>query len=164
MYITHLTLNTGHTARTPRSDVSASVTKLLADWLPATVNSGRVHALPVPELSHFSAQVSMEDGGLVVTVSAPLGPHTPGQVHAGQTIPLVTFGVAQRSRQGALLWAMLLQSFGAKPGLQAPVTPWCAVALHPSLGAYTEPVDWLGDFERCVAWAWITRNAELRAV
>lgn len=164
MYITHLTLNSGHTARTPRSDVSASVTKLLADWLPTAVNSGRSHALPVPELSHFSAQVFVQDGGLVVTVSAPLGPHVPGQAHVGQTIPLVTFGVAQRSRQGAALWAMLLQAFGAKPGLQEPGAPWCAVAVHPSLGAFTGPVDWLGDFERCVAWAWITRNPGLQGV
>ena len=162
MYLNHITLATSHMARTSRADVAPDVTALLADWLPGAINSGQTHPLPVPSLSHFGAQVLVQDGGLVVTVVAPVGPHQHGKPHAGQTMPLVTFGVAQRSRQGAALWAMLIKAFGSAPGLQQPGTPWCAVAIHPSITAYPEPVDWLGDFERCVAWAWLTRNPDLR--
>jgi hypothetical protein len=162
MYLNHITLNTGHVARTNRADVAPAITQLLANWLPGTLNSGQTHPLPVGELSHFGAQVFVQDGALVVTVVAPVGPHQPGQPYAGQTMPLVTFGVAQRSRQGAQLWSMLTTSFGATPRIKQPGTPYCAVAIHPSIAIYAGPVDWLGDFERCVAWAWITRNPDLK--
>lgn len=164
MYINHITLNTGHLARTQRAGVDPEVTALLAPWLQVIVNSGQAHPLPVPELAHISAQAFVQDGGLVVTVSAPAGPHTPGKPHTGPAMPLVTLGVAQRSRQGAALWALLVNAFGQKPGLQEPGAPWLAVALHPSAAAYTGALDWLGDFERCIAWAWITRNPVLGAV
>lgn len=163
MYLNHITINTGHIARTSRADVAPEVTKLLADWLPSTINSGKAHPLPAPELSHFSAQVFVQDGALVVTVSAPVGPHTPGKPHAGMAMPLVTFGVAQRSRQGAPLWDMLGKAFGCKTGVKQPDAPFCAVAIHPSIAAYAGPVEWLGDFERCAAWAWIKRNPDLRS-
>lgn len=163
MYINHITLSTGHIARTSRSDVAPAVTALLAKWLPDTINSGKYHPLPSPDLSHFCAQVLEDGGALVVTVSAPVGPHQQGKPFAGKTMPLVTFGVATRSRQGPPLWGMMIQAFDYKPGLQQPGTPYCAVAIHPSIAMYTGPVEWLGDFERCVAWEWITRNPELRA-
>lgn len=162
MYINHITLNTGHIARTNRADVAPKVTALLANWLSAIINSGKAHPLPSPDLSHFNAQALVQDGALVVTVSAPAGPHQHGKPFAGRTMPLVTFGVATRSRQGAPLWKMMVQAFDCKLGLLQPGTPYCAVAIHPSLAMYSGPVEWLGDFERCVAWAWITRNPELR--
>ena len=161
MYLNHLTLSTGHLARTQRADVAPAVTELLAGWLPGTIKTGRSHPLPVPTLSHFSAQVFVHAGALVVTVSAPVGPHEQGTPHIGQTVPLVTFGVAQRSRQGADLWASLTKAFLTARGLEMPGAPWCAVAVHPSIAAYAGPVEWLGDFERCIAWAWITRNPDL---
>ena len=158
MYINHITLNTGHLARTLRADVAPEVTALLAPRLQEIANSGQAHPLPVPELAHISAQAFVQDGGLVVTVSVPVGPHAPGKPHKGPTMPLATLAVAQRSRHGAALWELLASAFGAKPGLQEPRTPWIAVALHPSAAAYTGALDWLGDLERCVAWAWITRH------
>jgi len=163
MHINHITLSTGHIARTSRADVAPAVTKLLAEWLPSTINTGKAHAFPAPDLSHFCAQCFVQDGALVVTVSAPVGPHQQGKPHAGQTMPLVTFGVAQRSRQGAPLWDMLGRAFGCKAGLKQPDTPYCAVAVHPSIAIYAGPVEWLGDLEQCIAWAWITRNPDLRA-
>lgn len=162
-YINHITLSTGHTARTQRSDVAQAVTELLSGWLSGIVDSGKIHTLPVQPLAHFGAQAFVQDGALVVTVSAPIGPHQQGKPHTGKTMPLVTFGVATRSRQGGPLWSMLTSAFGAAKGLQQPGAPYCAVAIHPSIAAYNGPTDWLGDFERCVAWAWITRNPDLQA-
>lgn len=154
-YLNHITLNTGHIARTNRADVATAITPLLAEWLLDTINTGKAHALPVAELSHISAQVFMQHGALVVTVSAPVGPHQQGKPFSGKTMPMVTFGVATRSRHGESLWSMLVNAFGCVNGLQPPTTPYCAVAIHPGIAAYTGPIEWLGDFERCVAWAWI---------
>ena len=38
------------------------------------------------------------------------------------------------------------------------LAPWLAVITHPTLAAHLGATEWLGDFERCVAWAWITRH------
>jgi hypothetical protein len=93
----------------------------------------------------------------------PLGPHVPGKKHStdeAKFLPLVTLGVAQRSRESADLWGHLVSMLGCKPGLQQPSLPWCAVALHAPMVAFPDAVSWLGDLERCIAWAWVTRNRE----
>ena len=122
------------------------------------------HPLPVASLSHYSLRASVEEKSLLATVYAPSGPHVPGQ-HAlgGDGVPLVTFGVAQRPGYGSDLWAKLAGKFGALPGLEKPLEPWLAVAIHPGLALHSETAGWLGDFERCVAWAWVTRNPDLGA-
>lgn len=89
MYINHLTLITGHNARTSRADVDDDVLALVAPWLLSIVNAGQKSPLPVPALSHFSAVAYVQDGGLVVTVYGSSGPHLPGQP-ANSDIPLVT--------------------------------------------------------------------------
>ena len=44
------------------------------------------------------------------------------------------------------------------PSAKRPREPWCAVALHPTLAGDLGATQWLADFERSVAWAWITRT------
>ena len=40
--------------------------------------------------------------------------------------------------------------------LRRPPAPWLIVALLPALTAWDRTRwDWLGDFERCLAWAWL---------
>lgn len=164
MYLNHITLPSGHTRRSPRAEVSDEALALLAPWLRAAANSGGRAALPVAELSHYSAAALIEGGGLVVTIYGPAGPHVAGRPHAGDVMPLVALGVAQRSRQGGDLWAMMLANFGCADGLQKPGEPWCAVALHPSLIDTPDAAHWLGDLERCIAWAWITRSPQIGAI
>jgi len=162
MYINNLTLTTGHNARTSRADVADDVLAIVAPWLQSIVSTGQKTHLPVPALSHFSAVAYVQDGGLIVTVYGPSGPHREGQP-ASADIPLVTFGVAQRSRHSEPLWAMLLANFEHPEGIKQPTAPWCAVAMHPSIMAHASAIGWLADFERCVAWAWITRNTHLES-
>lgn len=162
MYINHITTTTGHNARTSRADVADEVLAVVAPWLLSIVNTGQKSPLPVPKLSHFGAIAYVQDGGLIVTVYGPSGPNRDGQP-ASADIPLVTFGVAQRSRHSEPLWAMLLANFEHAPGLGQPATPWCAVVIHPSIMAHANTIGWLADFERCVAWAWITRNTYLES-
>lgn len=163
-YIHHVTLNTGHSHRSPRSDAGDEPLAVLVNYLDQVVKRGGRHPMPIRALAHYSCMASVEDGGLLVTVYAPSGPHINGE-HAlgGSGHPVITLGVAQRSRQGRDLWGRMVAQFGAAPGLEKPAEPWCAVALHPAHDAYFwETEGWLADFERCVAWAWITRHAALR--
>ena len=166
MYINHLTITTGHKARTSRADVAEEALAIVAPWLQSIVGAGQKSPFPAPApapaLSHFSAIAYVQDGGLIVTVYGPTGPHRTGQP-ASADIPLVTFGVAQRSRHSEPLWAMLLANFEHAAGIKQPATPWCAVAVHPSIMAHPNAIGWLADFERCCAWAWITRNAQLES-
>ena len=162
MYINHLALTTGHNARTSRADVADDVLAIVAPWPQSVVGAGRKSPLPVPALRHFSAISYVQDGGLIVTVYGPSGPHLEGQP-ASADIPLVTFGVAHRSRHSEPLWAMLMANFEHPAGIKQLGTPWCAVVMHLSIMAYADAIGWLADFERCCAWAWITRNAQLES-
>lgn len=155
IYINHITLNTGHTRRSPRAEVSGDTIEKLQPWLNAAINTGSRHPLPAPGLGHISAVAMVDDGALVVTVYAPSGPHEHGKPHAGATMPLVTIGVAKRSRQSDALWGKMVKAFGSAPNLRAPAIPWCAVALHAGMLIYPSSLDWIGDFERCVAWTWM---------
>lgn len=163
MYITHTTITTGHTSRSQRSEVHDGTLKLLVPWLNKALASGVQEPLPVQPLSHYSALASIEEGGLLLTVFAPLGPHRQGVPFLGETTPLVTMGVAQRTRHAAL-WPKLTALAKIERDLPAGV-PWCGVALHlDALAAHRDAAGWLGDFERCIAWAWVTRNPGLEAV
>ena len=163
MYINHITLTTGHNTSTSRADVADDVLELVAPWLQSIVNTGQKHPLPVAALSHYSAIAFVQDGGLLVTVYGASGPHESGKP-ANADIPLVTFGVAQRSRHSEPLWVMMLASFEHAPGIKQPATPWCSTIVYPSSLMRKDALSWLADFERCCAWAWITRNAKLESI
>jgi hypothetical protein len=145
MHLNHITLSTGHTARTSRADVTDGTIAALRPWLDAAIAYQDDYPLPGPlgVRDGYRATVYVEHGALVCTVFGP------------PLEPLVTFGVAERSRQSAELWAMLVAQFGCKTGLQAPGTPWCAVVIHPAYALQHGVSAWIGDFERCVAWTWL---------
>lgn len=162
-YITHITLSTGHASRSDRSSVDDATLVVLRSWLQRLVDTGATESLPVAALSNFAAHATVGHGALLVTLLGPAGPHTPGRPAAAR-IPMITIGVAQRSRQSAELWPLMVEQFGARAGLPPPPSPWLAVAVHPSSAAYRGDIGWLADFEQCVAWAWITRNPAIGVV
>lgn len=147
-YLNHVTLSTAHTARTSRADVTDDTIKSLKPWLQAALEYVDPYPLPGPlgERDGFVMSASIKDGALICHVG-----------HA-QSGPLVTFGVAARSRQSGELWAWLCANYGSAKALQAPSAPWCAVALHPGFLEQQGAAAWLGDFERCVAWTWLERK------
>jgi len=159
-FINHITLSTGHCRPSPRAEVDDETLAILGPWLDQARKSGNIEPLPVAPLSHYGAMV-IKDVGLVVTIYGPRGPHTPGQSHSGEWLPLVTLGIAQRSRESGDLWASLLAHLGGKTGIMAPTPPWVAVSIHDTIASYPEALQWIGDLERCIAWAWITRNPAL---
>ena len=162
--INHVTLTTGHNRASPRDEVRDEILSALYPWLEQVLEAGAPTPLPAESLAHYSAKATREDIGLVLTVYAPRGPHIKGKPHKGEMVPIVTMGLAQRPDGAAVLWQQMIDVFGAAPGTEMPPTPWCAIAPHPALIQYQDAAEWLGDFERCVAWAWITRNPALDVV
>lgn len=165
MYINHYTLNSAHNHRSYRDNVSDDSIKLLASWIDDNIN-GDFAALPVPDLRHYSAKILNVDGSLVITVMGALGPHVQGQA-ANAKVPLVAFGVAHRSRHSNQLWRALTEHTDKQlhaSDIAEPKTPWLAALVYPSAMMHGESLAWLADFERCCAWAWITRNPNLQSV
>ena len=148
MYLNHITLSTGHTRRSPRSEVSDDTIKALTPWLTAALAHVDDYPLPGPlgACDGFVAGVSIQHGALLCHI---------GQVQAG---PLVTFGVAARSRQSGELWAWMCAQYGSAAALTAPGTPWCAVALHPAFGQQHGIAAWVGDFGRSLAWTYLSKK------
>lgn len=157
MYLNHITLSTGHTTRIQQGDVSGETLARVGPWLAVLVESGQPAPLPVSSLADYSAHAAVLDGALIVTISGP--PPLDGPM-AGKAPPLVSIGVANRSRHGTVLWPLMTGPVmpKAKPGLQRPGEPWCAVAIWPTLALYPAATQWLGDLERCIAWAWIDKG------
>lgn len=144
-YIWHVTLNTGHGRRSPRSEVDAGALRLVADHLERAIEADS----PLP--GNTGCQ-------LMATAS---GPWLIATVMSGDA-PLVTIGVAPRSRGAGRLWAMLHDSridLMTNPA-DVPRPPWCAARLEPGLAAYPDTAGWLGDYERLIAWAWLDMHKE----
>lgn len=153
-YITHITLNTGHTSRIRQGDVSGEALFRVTLWLHALVQSGQLMPLPVSSLSAYTAHAAVQDGALVLTVNGPA--ITNAGPMLGMSPPVVSIGVAKKSRHGHL-WGLMTTGPHmppSAPGIKAPQTPWCAVMIWPSAQLCDNAFEWLGDFERCVALAW----------
>ncbi|QNM94879.1 hypothetical protein [Chitinimonas koreensis] len=165
-YLNHYTLTTSHNRRSDRAEVAEATMAVVAPWVleHAAIDRrpGDPVALPVPEWAHYTAHLLSHDGALIVTVYGPDGPFVLGKPPT-RTTPLLTFGVATKSRHAIPLWEMLMQQPFVHPKSQRPPAPWCAVALYPVLQQHPEAARWMGDFERCVAWAWITRNVGIES-
>lgn len=163
-YIHHVTLATGHSRRSLRAECDTEVLALLGTWmgealLPDDPSKAPPVPLPVPELAAYSAHILTSAGGLVVTVYGPDRQLEPPA--SPERIPLVTFAVARKPRHAAKLWTILLRTGIAAPTPTVmPGTPWVAVVQYPTLVSCPTAVEWLGDFTRCVAWAWIERVAD----
>lgn len=81
-----------------------------------------------------------------------------GPPEHGHDLPIITMAVAIDPRCGRELWAELHKepssSLATSPA-EPPKTPWLAARLDVGGALHRETMDWLGDFERCLAWAWI---------
>lgn len=144
-YIRHLTVDTGHVRDSYRAEIRDDVIAVLR---PLLERAAAGHVVDVPgEVRPAGCRmvaVPGRDRGLRVTVSAP------AMGSSGPSLdPLVTFGVAPSSLAGAALW-----SEWGREG-EPPAAPWCATVLRGGLVQHPEAAAWLGDYERCCAWAWI---------
>jgi hypothetical protein len=151
-YISHITLNTGHTAvlhfdqdRQPSVDsVALELGRAVRDGQ-TNILLGRLRTEP----PHYQLKATAVGPSVICSVFSPVE-------HA----PLVTFGVARRSRGGRQLWSALhepgkdLQTdFSAMPS-----TPWLASRIEASAVSDLPAFEWLADYQQLVAWAWIQKT------
>jgi hypothetical protein len=147
--LTHYTLNTGQTRQSPRSEVDERLLPLLAPF----ASIGR-HELPKPFLG-FTVAVSGTAAGLFLTI------------HRGD-VPLVSCAVADAEAAADEVWPPLerlylritegrlpFASEQYHPPRRPERLPWLAVVLVGPSDKLLPAADWLADFERCLAWAWL---------
>ena len=128
----HLTLDTGHTRVSFHDEIDPGV---LARLRPLMV-AGE-HQLRNPPGG--TVKVTIDGTAALVTVFRGAA-------------PVVTFGVAADEAGAADLWPLI-----ARPGIRQPsAVPWLAVGLEIGAAAHQDDLGWLGDFERCCAWCWLS--------
>lgn len=148
----HITLTTGHLRESPRADVAESVLPVVQDLLRRALAGVRVPVPGVPQICTLTAATIRT--ALLVTVWA----------EGGRRSPLVTVGVAVEKEDSLMLWRLLHESAVGTP-LQTdartpPPVPWCAARLEVGMALHPQPADWLGDFERCLAWGWVEMRGQ----
>lgn len=141
-YIEHLTIDTGDQRRSYRTEVADEVVTLLRPLLDRVAAGERVD---VP--GDVSPRCTMHgavgrNSAMIVTVSA-VGP---------PVAPLVSIGLAPSSRAADEVWHAMTQRVRDD---RTPSAPWCAVRIYPTIALHQGAASWLGDLERCIAWAWI---------
>lgn len=147
-FVRHITIETGHERDSPRSEVGDGMIALLTLWIDRALAGERV---PIERV----------DPPCLLTMTAHGKCATATIVLAESGDPLVDLAIGAHSRCGAALWRSLHADAAGNAATSAdrvPPEPWLAVRLHQS-GLVFAPMtaEWLGDFERCLAWAWIER-------
>lgn len=148
----HYTLNIGHSRVSPRNEVDPDILVGMKRFLnPGEYDLGKLHHA----LTGYRLVVPKTPSGLVATL------------YEGQ-MPLLTLGAVASEEDQVVVWPAL-ESLYLKitelPVLrqadfavsQCPQSlPWLAVVLiAPHLCS-----DWTGDFERCLAWAYLAEQQE----
>ncbi len=128
----HYTITSGHSRQSPRSEVRDDVIAELAPLLcPGN------HPMPAPA-GGYRLRVTIDGSTMAATVTT------------GSGIPLATTIVCvdQAGLDAAL------RATGMIPATEISL-PCALVEIHPTLALDPDASGWLGDFERCIAWAWI---------
>jgi len=140
-YLWHVTLSTGHTRKSFRHEVADDVIEVCRGLLARALRG----PTPIPGMPVVMTAESSRRR-LIVRVTSD-----------GE--PVVTFGVARHSTAGATLWRLLTETSVLPVHAMAqrcPPEPWCAARLEPGIDRLDrETITALGDFERCIAWAWL---------
>jgi len=147
-HIRHVTLTTGHARDSFQGEVAPEALGALADLLSQALAGGRA---PIPNTG-CALTATAEGHALLATVY--------GAEASGVAPPIVTIGVARKSRVSPRLWGLLHEDrlqLATDPDTWPPA-PWCAARLDVGAATYPEAMGWVGDFERCLAWAWVVRQ------
>lgn len=130
----HYTINTGHVRDTARSEIDGAIIELL---------------LPLLATGDYTMPHPFEDYELRVTVGGDVLAAT---VYSGAA-PLATTVVCV----DAAGLDNALRVLGASPTI-ALQPPAILVKLFPSISLDPSSTIWLGDFERCLGWAWVEKQ------
>lgn len=143
----HVTLMTGHVARQNRRDVSNEAVAAVSDLLDAAIQGGHP-ALPI-DGGRWLLNATTQGRSLIATVW-----HGPWAARA----PILTVGVALKSRVSAPLWRILHTNSAvplATTAALAPPAPWIADRIEPGALLHPDAMSWTGDFSRTLGWAWM---------
>ena len=157
LYIRHVTLSTGDVRDSYASEIGDAALSVCRALIERALRGQIVESVPLPGVPGYSLHVRATARCLTARVYADGAP----------SILVVTIGIATHSRCGSRLWRAL-HTCGADPvpvvtdPERCPPEPWVAAALDVGIAQYPDAVQCLGDFERCLAWAWIGRVAALR--
>jgi hypothetical protein len=155
-HIRHITLSTGHSRDSYRSEVSDEAVDVCADLIARITADHTSEPVRIPGVGDYYISGRSADGCLLATVWS--GQPVPSLHDPSVPAPICTIGVAARERHGDRLWRMLHQ-WGEMPIVtdpdRCPPAPWIGVALDAGIIAHLGAAHWLGDFERCLGWAWI---------
>jgi hypothetical protein len=155
--LSHLTLNTGHVTRSPRSDVEQGVVDRLLSMVDADEGTFPELGLAFDVMRPLDAQGRPRPGAAFFQVAAATGMSRE---------PYVLCVACWRPDLSSEAWAQALGAYeNLRPMLQAtrlyeappprlPPVPWLAVVITPFMATLTpEKVTRLGDMERCLFWA-----------
>lgn len=157
----HITFTTGHSCSQPREAVATEVAARLSQVIAeALANGGWT------DLKRFG-----EPSALHVSVSGPTlmaelyRPYENPQAAK----PIVRIGISARASAGADIWMQLRShAAGLSPGVlfNPPPQPWIGVVVDlmsaldvgdiKQFLADVAMMGWAGDFERCLAWGFVT--------
>lgn len=144
----HLTVETGHTRMSPRSEVSDEAVAFLrgALWPPAAEPPD---SIAVPGAPGYRLGVAPGGEGLWAAVW-----HERDGVRAGGQWmgDAICVWVVVSTVEAALTWPRIQ---ARNKCAQPDSVPWLAVSLAPLAVQHPDALEWLGDLERCVAWAWL---------
>jgi hypothetical protein len=148
MFIKHVTLTTGHSRRSLAGEVAPEAVAVCRDLIRRITAGDVSESVRILAVGPYSLAGRKSGRCLVATVYAD-GPSSES---------VCTIGVAAHSRCGAKLWREL-HRWGQAPVVtdpdRCPPEPWVAAALDAGITRHPDALQWLGDFERCLAWAWM---------
>lgn len=149
--LAHVTLQTGHSRISPRSEVQEGVVESLEPLLARALAGEHVG---IPEVPGYTWVATEYGHCCLLTLWAQ---HTEGG--RPDPVPVLTVGVAGHSRCGAETWRALHTGTSAGPYAtdpeRQPPTPWVADRLEVGMARYPETASWSGDWSRTIAWCFL---------
>lgn len=148
-WLEHVTLTTGHSRRSYLDEVSDEALALCRRLIEQLRSGDPAARVPILRTPYALTGYARTGRCLTVTIAADE--------------PVVTMAVGGHSKCGARVWREIHQ-YADEWELpyvtdrdRPPPEPWCAALLDSA--AARQPAEGLmaiGDFERCLAWAWLT--------
>ncbi|SQF65673.1 Uncharacterised protein [Actinobacillus pleuropneumoniae] len=138
-YIYHVTIDNGHTRRSPRSEVRQETINIFVPWVKNMLNGQPQGIID----DKYSCRAEMHNSKMCEFVISRLTDDM-------AATDVIRFVVCRHSRHKQNAWA-LVSGVG-----EPPEVPFCAVKFEGlNLIDDLEHIGEFGDFERCVAWTWM---------
>lgn len=140
-------LNSGNVTRSLRAEIGDEIIALMAPLL----QSGTRRMLP--PMDDYECRITVSGHNLLATICC-------------DQRPCMAMGVAVEAASANVLWEEIEDLFRSLPVVagktnaqtsevrQPSKTPWCVGLL---VQATKDEADWMEDFTRCLAWAWVMR-------